>query len=78
MGGRAHWGPDDTPGWSMMSDEERLAHRRQLDSFTDYESCHAYMEAQHARMATRAREQGRAMPARPRRDACGGLRPAAR
>jgi hypothetical protein len=67
-------GRDDTPGWPMMSTEERRTHRDRLASFTRYEDCKAYMEQHHQEMSAHAQERGLTMPAQPRRDACAGLK----
>ena len=74
MGPRARWGRDFTPGWGMMSREEQQQHRDKMLSFSDYEQCRIYMEQHHGQMADRAKERGRTMPDKPRRDACAGLK----
>lgn len=71
-GGR--WGKDFTPGWSMMTESERKDHQAKMKSMTNYEDCKAYMEQHHQQMVSRAKEKSRAVPARPRRDGCAGLR----
>ncbi len=76
MGPGARWGRDYTPGWSLMSTEERQQHRDKMGSFTSYDDCKAYMDQHHQQMSARAKEQGRIMPAQPRRDACASLQPA--
>ncbi len=76
MGGRgaARWGADYTPGWALMTQQERNEHRERMGSMKTYEECKAYQEQHHEQMAARAKERGgKAMPA-PRRDACGGLK----
>ncbi|MEW6707074.1 MAG: hypothetical protein AB1430_19680 [Pseudomonadota bacterium] len=78
MMGGGRWGRDYTPGWAMMSAEERNAHRQQMGAFKSYEECKAYMDQHHDDMAARAKERGIAMPAKPRRDACAGLKAAAK
>lgn len=62
------------PGRSMMSADERAAHRQQMAGFKTYEECKAYMDKHHDDMAARAKERGITMPAAPRRDACAGLK----
>lgn len=69
------WGRDDTPGWPMMSREERQTHRERMSSFKTYEECRAYMDEHHQQMTARAKERGRDMPGHPRRDACLPLKP---
>jgi hypothetical protein len=71
MGGRS--GRRDTPGWSMMTPQERSEHQAKMRSMTNPDECKAYMEQHHQKMAERAKEKGLSVPARPRRDACAGL-----
>jgi len=78
MGPGTRWGKDYTPGWGMMSRDEQKQHRDKMSSFKDYDECKAYMSQQHELMSARAKEQGRNVPAQPRRDACAGLKPAAK
>ena len=75
--GRMHgrWGNDFTPGWSMMSPEERKEHQARMGAMTSHDDCRAYMDKHHEQMAARAKEKGRTLPAKPRRDACAGLKP---
>jgi hypothetical protein len=70
------WGQDFTPGWSMMTPDERAQHRDRVHSFKSYEECRAYLDEHHQQMLDRARAQNHAMPGRPMRDACEGLPPA--
>ncbi len=72
--GRAQWGSDFTPGWTLMSQQERNEHRDRMRSMKSYEECHAYQAQHHEQMAARAKERGGAAPAQPRRDACAGLK----
>lgn len=74
MGGRmGRFGPDNTPGWAMMTPAERDAHRQRMGTFKTEGECRAYMDEQHALMAERAKERGRTVPGQPRRNACAGL-----
>jgi hypothetical protein len=63
-------GADDTPGWSMMSREERRDHHDKIRSMKDYDECKAYLDKHRDDMAARARKLGHPMPPEPRRDAC--------
>jgi len=67
-------GPDNTPGWSLMSREERREHHNKMLAMTDHAACTAYMEQHRVQMAERARQQGRPGPAKPRQDACAQLK----
>ncbi|HET9643389.1 MAG TPA: hypothetical protein VFP68_08540 [Burkholderiaceae bacterium] len=72
MGGR--WGSDFTPGWSLMTPQERQEHQARMRAMTTYDECRTYMDQHHESMAARAKDQGRTMPSQPRRDACAGLK----
>lgn len=67
-------GHDDTPGWSLMSREERRQHREKLHSMKAYDECRSYLDKLREQMRERARKQGRSLPQAPRRDACAALR----
>lgn len=73
MGG-PRWGPKSTPGWSMMSQQERQEHQARMSSMKSYEECKTYRDEHHQQMVERAKAQGRSAPAQPRRDACAGLK----
>lgn len=60
---------DNTPGWTLMSAEERAAHRARMRAFGSYDECKRYMDEHQKLMAARAREQGKALRG-PRNDAC--------
>ncbi len=66
---------DNTPGWSMMTPQERDAHQRKMMAMTDATQCRTYMSEHHAQMAARAKQLGQPMPAQLRHDACAGLQP---
>lgn len=78
MGGMGGMGPGkgrfalnqgNTPGWSLMTAEERAAHREKMWSFKTYEECKAYQAEHHKAMEAKAKEQGKTLPA-PRANAC--------
>ena len=71
--GAARWGSDFTPGWRLMSQQERNEHRDRMRSLKTYEECKAYQDQHHAQMAARAAERGGVPLTKPRRDACGRL-----
>lgn len=62
----------------MMTPAERQAHHDRMVGFNSYEECRAYMDEHHKDMVTRAKERGVKAPTTPRRDACAGLKPAAK
>ena len=72
MGPRS--GPGWTPGWSMMSAEERREHHDRLAAAKTYDECRAEMDRHRQAMGERARTQGRPGPDTPRRDACASLK----
>lgn len=72
--GAARWGSDYTPGWALMTAQERNEHRERMRSMTTYEECKAYQEQHHEQMAARAKERGGKALAQPRRDACSRLK----
>lgn len=52
----------NTPGWQLMTPEERTAHRTKMQSFTDYNACKEYVNEHHKQMEQRAKEKGVAVP----------------
>lgn len=72
MGGR--FGAGVTPGWQMMTPEERAAHQQAMRNAKTYDECAAVRDKHHEEMAARAKDKGVAMPAAPRRDVCAGLK----
>ena len=69
----ARAGGDFTPGWAMMTREERNEHRNQMRSMKTYDECRAYIDKHHEQMAARAKEKGQTLSG-PRRDGCAGLK----
>jgi hypothetical protein len=51
-----------TPGWTMMTPEERKAHQDKMHAFKDHGQCQAYMEDHRKQMESRAKEKGKALP----------------
>lgn len=72
--GAARYGSDYTPGWTLMSQQERNEHRDRMRSMKTYEECKAYRDQNHEQIAARAKERGGKPLAMPRRDACGSLK----
>jgi len=80
MGGMGGMGPggkgmqyrfnkDNTPGWSLMTPEERTAHHDKMMAARTYEDCKAAQAEQHRQMEERAKAQGKTLPG-PRQNAC--------
>lgn len=52
----------NTPGWQLMTPQERLEHQTKLRSFTDYSACKEYVDEHHKQMEERAKEKGVSIP----------------
>ena len=72
--GAARWGADYTPGWALMTEQERNEHRERMRAMKTYEECKTYQEQHHEQMAARAKDRDGKTLAQPRRDACSGLK----
>ena len=70
-----HWNSDNTPGWSLMTPEEREAHQQRMTGMKHREECQAYITEHHDRMMERAKAQGRKGLAKPRHDPCARVKP---
>lgn len=68
-GMRYQFNKDNTPGWSLMTPEERTAHRDKMMAAKSYEECKAAQDEHHKQMEARAREKGAKLPA-PGQNAC--------
>lgn len=73
-GGRADTDPAFTPGWSLMTPEERRAHWERIRSAATPEECERYMEEHHQQMVERAKARGETLPSRPRPGPCASMR----
>lgn len=62
----------NTPGWSLMTPAERIAHQARVRQFDDHAACLAYQQELRQRLQTRARAQGLPLPGA-RRDFCAHL-----
>ena len=72
-GGDMCCGKMDTPGWSLMTPEERAEHRSKMLSFKSYEECQTYLAEHHSTMGERADQKGVVLR-HPRFDACERMR----
>jgi hypothetical protein len=63
MYGPGHAGPRHTPGWSMMSEQERAQHHAQIRAAKTPEECQRIMDEHRRLMERRAAERG--MPMQP-------------
>ncbi|MGE5385612.1 MAG: hypothetical protein ACM3SV_06980 [Betaproteobacteria bacterium] len=71
MGPGAHWRMNraNTPGYTLMTPEERTAHINEMRAKKSYAECRTYVEEFHQKMVERAKEQGKPAPMM-RRDPC--------
>ena len=60
---------NNTRGWSLMTPEERIAHRDKMLSAKNYGECKTIQEEQHKAMIERANQQGKTLPT-PRQNGC--------
>ncbi|MDP1733286.1 MAG: hypothetical protein Q8L44_02845 [Sulfuritalea sp.] len=68
--GRAvRFNKDNTPGWTLMSAEERTAHSGKMRGAKTYDECKAVQAEHHKAMEARAKEKGVTLPA-PRNNGC--------
>jgi hypothetical protein len=68
-------GKMDTPGWSLMTPEERAEHRHKILSLKTYDECMVYVEEQHAKMGERAEQKGQGLR-QPRHNVCDRMKSA--
>jgi hypothetical protein len=66
---RFNFDKGNTAGWSLMTPEERTAHRDKMFAAKSYDECKTIQDEQHATMAARAKEKGVPLRA-PRQNAC--------
>jgi hypothetical protein len=53
----------NTPGFALMTPQERSEHQNRMRSMQTYDECVAYTGEHHAQMAARAKEKGITLPA---------------
>lgn len=63
-----------TPGWSLMSAEERKEHQEHMSNIKSEQECTSYLAQHHDKMAARAKEKDGKLLAKPWRDACGAFK----
>jgi hypothetical protein len=68
-GARFGFSKDNTFGWTLMSAQERTAHREKMLSAKTYDECKAVQEEQHKLMQDRAKTKNTTLP-EPRQNAC--------
>ena len=63
----------NTPGWALMTAEERAAHQTQMRSVKTYEECNTLRDQQHQAMQVRAKEKGVTLMV-PRQNVCDNMK----
>ena len=63
----------NTPGWTLMTAEERSAHQQKMWASKTYDECKAIQAEHHTAMEARAKEQGKTLRA-PGVNACDRMR----
>lgn len=58
-GGMMRFDEKNTPGWSLMTTQERDAHRDKMHTFKTVDECRAYHDDHVKLMDARAKEQGK-------------------
>lgn len=56
--GRMRFDKNNTPGWTLMSAEERAAHQAKMRAVKTYDECKQLQAEQHTAMEARAKEKG--------------------
>ncbi|MEO1765755.1 hypothetical protein [Thiobacter aerophilum] len=69
QGPRYRFNQTNTPGWTLMSAEERAEHQKKMLAAKTYDECKAIQEEHHKAMEARAKEKGVTLNA-PRYNAC--------
>jgi hypothetical protein len=64
----------NTPGWALMTPEERIEHQAKVRGFARYDACRSYQIEHHRLMAERAEQRGLPPPGGGH-DFCARLRP---
>lgn len=67
--GRMGWDKGNTPGWTLMTEQERTEWRTKMHTAKTYDECLALREEHHKLMEERAKEKGTTLPT-PRRNGC--------
>ena len=66
---RFSFNKDNTPGWKLMTTEERTAHSDKMRTAKTYDECKALQDEHHKAMEVRANEKSVTLPA-PRDNGC--------
>lgn len=63
----------NTPGWSLMTAEERSAFQAKMHATKTYDECKVLQTEHHAAMEARAKEKGVTLPT-PRQNGCDNMK----
>jgi hypothetical protein len=74
MGPGMHADANNTPGWSMMTPEERAQHQQRMANMHSPDECNAYMDKHHQEMMARAQQRGASVPGQPPHSMCSGMK----
>lgn len=66
---RFNWNKDNSPGWALMTTQERTEHQTKMRAVKTYDECKTLQDEHHKLMEARAKEKGVTLPA-PRRNGC--------
>jgi hypothetical protein len=58
---RMHFNKENTPGWSMMTPDERRAYGDKMSSFTAVDECRTYQQQHMSNMQARAKQRKQSM-----------------
>jgi len=74
-GNAAHynWNKDNTPGWSLMTPEERGEHQAKMRAVKTYDECKTLQDEQRNIMETRAKDKGMTLRP-PRKNGCDSMK----
>jgi hypothetical protein len=68
------FGNNNTPGWSMMSADERTNYRNRMTAAKSVDECRSLVAQHRGLIEERAKQRGAAAPPGPRGDMCETMR----
>lgn len=73
QGHRYRFSQSNTPGWTLMTPEERIEYRNKMLSAKTYDECKAIQAEHRKAMEARAKEKGVTLPT-PKTNACDNMK----
>ncbi|MBV5299682.1 MAG: hypothetical protein JZU64_16530 [Rhodoferax sp.] len=67
------FGQNNTPGWTLMTTQERTEHQAKMRAVKTYDECKLLQAEQHAAMQARAKEKGVTLNT-PRQNGCDNMK----